>query len=70
MTDWMSARMADWRHSCVQHGLRKTLYDEHLSHLKKTDDQIPYRDGDYFYYTRTVKGLSYGVRGLGLGFKV
>merc|ERR1719174_2596960 len=42
-------------------GLRKTLYDEHLSHLKETDDQIPYRQGDFFYYTRTVKGKSYKI---------
>ena len=45
----------------TQDGLRKTLYDEHLSHLKETDDQIPYRQGDYFYYTRTIKGKSYKV---------
>mmetsp|Transcript_19107 Transcript_19107/g.46842 ORF Transcript_19107/g.46842 Transcript_19107/m.46842 type:complete len:743 (+) Transcript_19107:33-2261(+) len=39
--------------------LMDKLYDEHISHLKETDDQAPYRSGDWFYYTRTVKGLSY-----------
>ena len=39
--------------------LRKALYDEHVSHLKETDDRAAYRHSTYFYYTRTVKGLSY-----------
>jgi len=39
--------------------LRKELYDEHLSHLQETDDAAPYINGPFFYYTRTVKGLSY-----------
>eukprot|EP01063_Lacrimia_lanifica_P023520 TRINITY_DN3107_c0_g1_i1.p1 TRINITY_DN3107_c0_g1~~TRINITY_DN3107_c0_g1_i1.p1 ORF type:complete len:753 (+),score=343.03 TRINITY_DN3107_c0_g1_i1:67-2259(+) len=39
--------------------LRQTLYDEHVTHLKETDDKAPARHGKYFYYTRTVKGLSY-----------
>ena len=39
--------------------LKKTLYEEHLSHLKETDDRAACRDKGYFYYTRTVKGLSY-----------
>eukprot|EP00949_MAST-11_sp_MAST-11-sp1_P002494 g2494.t1 len=40
-------------------GLRKTLYAEHLSHLRETDSRpsVPY--GAYHYYTRTVEGLSY-----------
>ena len=39
--------------------LRKTLYEEHISHLKETDDRAAYRKGGFFYYTRTVKGKSY-----------
>ncbi|CAE7831696.1 dapb1, partial [Symbiodinium microadriaticum] len=27
--------------------------------MKETDDEVPYRHGDYLYYTRTVKGLAY-----------
>ena len=32
-----------------------------LSHLKETDEDVPYKDGNFFYYTRTVKGLSYKI---------
>jgi oligopeptidase B len=39
--------------------LRKTLYDEHISHLKETDDRAACRHAKFFYYTRTVKGKSY-----------
>merc|ERR1711871_1249176 len=41
--------------------LRQKLYEEHLSHLKETDDQPPYMHGSFFYYTRTVEGLSYKI---------
>ena len=32
-----------------------------LSHIKETDNQVPDRIGNFFYYTRTVKGSPYGV---------
>ncbi len=42
--------------------LEKELYDEHLSHLKQTDQRPAYAHGDRFeYYTRTVEGLSYKI---------
>lgn len=41
--------------------LKKCLYNEYLSHLKETDEQHPYRWGDYLYYSRTVKGKSYQI---------
>ena len=41
--------------------LRKTLYDEMLSHIKQTDDGVPHRQGDHFYYSRTVEGQQYPV---------
>ena len=41
--------------------LKDKLYAEHISHLKETDSDLPFRYGDYFYYTRTVKGKPYGV---------
>jgi oligopeptidase B len=41
--------------------LQKTLYAEMISHIKETDESAPYRDGDYFYYSRTVKGLQYPI---------
>ena len=35
-------------------GMRKESYDEHISHLKETDDRAPHRHGPFFQYTRTV----------------
>jgi oligopeptidase B len=42
-------------------GLQEKLYNEMLSHIKQTDDSVPYKWGDYFYYTRTVTGLQYPI---------
>jgi oligopeptidase B len=42
-------------------GLRETLYEEMLSHMKQTDVSVPYRDGAWWYYTRTEEGLQYGI---------
>src|SRR5215813_14030057 len=42
-------------------GLQEKLYNEILSHIKQTDVSVPYRWGDYFYYTRTVEGQQYPV---------
>src|SRR5437870_12001560 len=39
--------------------LQHKLYDEMLSHIKQTDENVPYHWGDYFYYTRTKEGLQY-----------
>src|SRR3954464_6400457 len=33
--------------------LQDKLYHEILSHIKQTDVSVPYRLGDYFYYSRT-----------------
>jgi oligopeptidase B len=41
--------------------LREQLYDEMLSHIKQTDVSVPYRDGEYWYYTRTEEGLQYAI---------
>jgi oligopeptidase B len=41
--------------------LQKTLYREMLSHIKETDISVPFRDGDYWYYTRTEEGLQYPI---------
>ena len=37
----------------------ENIYDEHISHLKQSDEVPPYRHGNYFYFTRTKKNLSY-----------
>ena len=41
--------------------LREELYQEMLSHIKQTDISVPYRDGDWWYYSRTEEGLQYGI---------
>ena len=41
--------------------LQEKLYNEILSHIKQTDASVPYRWGDYFYYTRTIEGKQYPV---------
>ena len=42
-------------------GLRATLYDEMLSHIKQTDDTVPFRDGNWWYYSRTEEGRQYAI---------
>jgi oligopeptidase B len=42
--------------------LQKKLYDEMLSRIKQTDVAVPYKDGDYFYYSRTEAGKQYQIR--------
>jgi oligopeptidase B len=32
-----------------------------VGHIKETDENVPYRQGDYFYYSRTVKGMQYPI---------
>src|SRR5262245_24676114 len=39
--------------------LREQLYKEILGRIKQTDLSVPYRKGDYFYYTRTQEGMQY-----------
>jgi oligopeptidase B len=41
--------------------LQATLYAEMLSHIKETDESVPYRLGGWFYYTRTVEGSQYSI---------
>src|SRR5256714_2331696 len=43
-------------------GLQKKLYDEMLSRIKETDIEVPYKEGDYFYYSRTEAGKQYQIR--------
>src|ERR1039458_1384442 len=42
-------------------GLREELYQEMLSHMKQTDVSVPYRDGAWWYYSRTEEGLQYAI---------
>ena len=41
--------------------LQEKLYNEILSHIKQTDTNVPYKWGDYYYYTRTVEGQQYPI---------
>ncbi len=41
--------------------LRDELYREMLSHVKQTDVSVAYRDGAWWYYTRTEEGLQYAI---------
>jgi oligopeptidase B len=53
----------DYADAMMKHtvGLQEKLYNEMLSHIKQTDDSVPYKWGDYYYYTRTVTGLQYPI---------
>lgn len=41
---------------------QKKLYDEFLSRIKQTDQDVPVRDRGYLYYSRTVEGKQYPIR--------
>jgi oligopeptidase B len=47
----------------MQHttGLQAELYSEMLSHIKETDTQVPYKEGGFFYYSRTEQGKQYPI---------
>ena len=40
---------------------QEKLYNEMLSHIKQTDTNVPYRYGNYFYYSRTEEGKQYPI---------
>src|SRR6266853_892495 len=42
-------------------GLQKKLYDEMLSRIKETDIEVPYKEGDYFYYSRSEAAKQYQI---------
>ncbi|MBI3789193.1 MAG: S9 family peptidase, partial [Ignavibacteriales bacterium] len=37
------------------------LYKEFLSRIKQTDLSVPYKLGDYWYYTKTIEGKQYTI---------
>lgn len=41
--------------------LREQLYREMLSHIKQTDVSVPFRDGAWWYFTRTEEGKQYAI---------
>src|SRR5262249_55336603 len=42
-------------------GFQESLYKELLARIKETDENVPYRKGEYFYYTRTEQGKQYPI---------
>jgi len=42
-------------------GLKETIYKEILSRIKQTDLSVPYKLGDYLYYSRTEEGKQYSI---------
>jgi oligopeptidase B len=42
-------------------GLRDRLFDEIKDRTRETDLSVPVREGDWWYYTRTVEGQQYGI---------
>src|SRR5450756_538016 len=38
---------------------QESLYKEMLSHIKETDESVPYLDHGWFYYSRTLEGSQY-----------
>jgi oligopeptidase B len=41
--------------------LQESLYREMLGRIKETDLSVPYREGGYFYYSRTEEGKQYPI---------
>ncbi|HVG38465.1 MAG TPA: S9 family peptidase [Pyrinomonadaceae bacterium] len=42
-------------------GLQAKLYQEMVGRIKETDADVPYRKGDYYYYSRTEQGKQYKI---------
>jgi oligopeptidase B len=42
-------------------GLQEQLYKELVARIKETDLSVPFRDGGYFYYSRTEQGKQYPI---------
>ncbi|HKY05656.1 MAG TPA: S9 family peptidase [Blastocatellia bacterium] len=40
---------------------QQALYKEMLGRIKQTDLTVPYKQGDYFYYSRTEEGKQYSI---------
>jgi len=53
----------DYTEAMMAHteALQTTLYDEILARIQETDLSVPYRKGDYYYYSRTETGKAYPI---------
>lgn len=54
---------SDYADAMMEHtrGFQDALYKEMLSRIKETDENVPYKDGGYYYYSRTVQGQQYPI---------
>lgn len=52
-----------WAEQAMAHTkpLQEQLYNEILGRIKQTDLSVPFRKGDFYYYSRTVEGLNYPI---------
>lgn len=41
--------------------LQERLYQEFVGRIKQTDENVPYRSGGWYYYSRTVEGKQYPI---------
>jgi len=41
--------------------LRERIYEEMRGRLKETDEEVPFKDGAYLYYSRTEQGKQYPI---------
>ena len=41
--------------------LQRQLYDEMVGRMKQTDQSVPVKQGEYYYYTRTEEGRQYKI---------
>ena len=53
----------EYAQSMMKHtaALQGKLYNEMRSHIKETDTRVPFRLGNYFYYSRTEEGKQYPI---------
>jgi oligopeptidase B len=60
--DYLEAENA-YTQSVMQHTeeLQTTLYQEMLARIQETDLSVPYRKGDFYYYSRTEEGKAYSI---------
>jgi oligopeptidase B len=42
-------------------GFQQALYAEMLGRIQETDENVPYRWGEFFYYSRTEQGKQYSI---------
>ena len=62
VTDYLKAENAYTDAFMKPHeAFRETLYKDMLSRIKETDENVPYKKGDYWYYSRTEMGKQYAI---------